>query len=169
VISKAQTTTVSLNPTHSEYNAFSVATEQIKFYRLYLAWLGYPQAGPTPLETDCAPAMSILEAPHFPRNSKTLLDQDHNVRAAYRDGILTPCHVQSFGFATDLNAKPFGPTDFNRKRSVLLNIKANPAVTPTLRIPLHKFVLSNLFPQMLTHLSTPACQYKLQVRNGRTD
>jgi len=127
VISKAQTSTVSLNPTHSEYNAFSVATEQIKFYRLYLAWLGYPQAGPTPLETDCAPAMSILEAPHFPRNSKTLLVQDRNVRAAYRDGIITPVHVQSFGFATDLNAKPSGPTDFIRKRSVLLNIKANPA------------------------------------------
>ena len=60
VISKAERTNISLNPTHSEYTAFSIATEQIKFYRGYLEWLGYPQDGPTVLETDCAPAMSIL-------------------------------------------------------------------------------------------------------------
>jgi hypothetical protein len=127
VISKAERTNISLNPTHSEYIAFSIATEQIKFYRGYLEWLGYPQDGPTVLETDCAPAMSILQAPHFPRNSKNLLVQDRNVRAAYRDGLLYPVHVPSSGFATDLNAKPSGPTDFQRKRSVLLNIPANPA------------------------------------------
>jgi hypothetical protein len=50
VISKIQTTKISINPTHSEYNAFSIATEHIKFYRRYLAWLGYPQLEPTPLE-----------------------------------------------------------------------------------------------------------------------
>ena len=127
VISQVQTTKISLNPTHSEYNAFSIAAEHIKFYRTYLAWLGYPQLAPTPLETDCAPAISILEAPHFPKNSKNLLVQDRNVREAYRAGILLPVHVLSSGFATDLNAKPSGPTDFIRKRSVLLNIKANPS------------------------------------------
>jgi len=41
VISKIQTTKISINPTHSEYNAFSVATEHIKFYHHYLVWLGY--------------------------------------------------------------------------------------------------------------------------------
>ena len=54
VISQVQTTKISLNPTHSEYKAFSIAAENIKFYRIYLAWLGYPQLAPTPLETDCA-------------------------------------------------------------------------------------------------------------------
>ena len=58
---------------------------------------------------------------------KNLLVQDRNVRAAYHDKILTPLHVLSKGFATDLNAKPCGPTDFKAKRAVLLNIKANPA------------------------------------------
>jgi hypothetical protein len=48
------------------------------------------------------------------------------VRAAYRDHIITPVHVQSAGFATDLNAKPSGPTDFTSKRATLLNIAANP-------------------------------------------
>ncbi len=81
---------------------------------------------PTPLETDCAPAFSILTAPHFPKNSKTLLVQDRSVREAYHDKILTPVHVLSQGFATDLNAKPSGPTDFKAKRAVLLNIAANP-------------------------------------------
>jgi hypothetical protein len=127
VISKIQTTKISINPTHSEYNAFSIATEHNKFYRTYLAWLGYPQNDPTPLETDCAPAFSILTAPHFPKNSKNLLVQDRSVREAYRDKILTPVHVLSQGFATDLNAKPSGPTDFKAKRAVLLNIAANPA------------------------------------------
>jgi hypothetical protein len=127
VISKIQRTKISINPTHSEYNAFSIATEHIKFYRRYLAWLGYPQTEPTPLENDCAPAFSILLAPHFPKNSKNLLVQDRNVREAYRDKILTPVHVLSKGFATDLNAKPSGPTDFLAKRAVLLNIAANPA------------------------------------------
>ena len=127
VISKIQTTKISLNPTHSEYNAFSIATENIKFYRTYLAWLGYPQKDPTPLETDCAPAFSILLAPDFPKNSKNLLVQDRSVREAYRDKILTPVHVLSKGFATDLNAKPSGPTDFKAKRATLLNIAANPA------------------------------------------
>ena len=127
VISKIQRTKISINPTHSEYNAFSIATEHIKFYRRYLDWLGYPQADPTPLENDCAPAFSILLAPHFPKNSKNLLVQDRNVREAYRDKILTPVHVLSKGFATDLNAKPSGPTDFIAKRAVLLNIAANPA------------------------------------------
>jgi hypothetical protein len=117
---------ISINPTHSEYNAFSIATEHIKFYRRYLAWLGYPQLEPTPLENDCAPAFSILTAPHFPKNSKNLLVQDRNVREAYRDQILRPVHVLSQGFATDLNAKPCRPTDFLAKRAVLLNIKANP-------------------------------------------
>ena len=93
VISKIQTTKISLNPTHSEYNAFSIATEHIKVYRRYLAWLGYPQRDPTPLENDCAPAFSILTAPSFPKNSKNLLVQDRNVREAYRDQILTPVHV----------------------------------------------------------------------------
>jgi hypothetical protein len=55
-----------------------------------------------------------------------LLVQDRNVRAALRDGILSPVHVLSKGFATDLNAKPSGPRDFLAKRAVLLNIKANP-------------------------------------------
>ena len=127
VISKIQTTKISLNPTHSEYNAFSIATEHIKVYRRYLAWLGYPQKDPTPLENDCAPAFSILTAPSFPKNSKNLLVQDRNVREAYRDHILTPVHVLSKGFATDLNAKPCGPMDFLAKRAILLNIKANPA------------------------------------------
>jgi hypothetical protein len=127
VISKVQTTKISLNPTHSEYNAFSIAAENIKFYRTYLAWLGYPQKDPTPLETDCAPAFSILLAPDFPKNSKNLLVQDRSVREAYTDKILTPVHVLSKGFATDLNAKPSGPTDFKVKRAKLLNIAANPA------------------------------------------
>ena len=127
VISKVQTTKISLNPTHSEYNAFSIAAENIKFYRTYLAWLGYPQKDPTPLETDCAPAFSILLAPDFPKNSKNLLVQDRSVREAYHDKILTPVHVLSKGFATDLNAKPSGPTDFKAKRAKLLNIAANPA------------------------------------------
>jgi len=65
-------------------------------------------------------------SPQFPKNSKNLLVQDRNVRAAYRDKILTPVHVISKGFATDLNAKPCGPTEFKAKRAVLLNIKANP-------------------------------------------
>jgi hypothetical protein len=65
-------------------------------------------------------------SPQFPKNSKNLLVQDRNVRAAYRDKILIPVHVISKGFATDLNAKPCGPTDFKAKRAVLLNIKANP-------------------------------------------
>ena len=90
VISKIQTTKISINPTHSEYNAFSIATEHIKFYRHYLAWLGYPQEAPTPLENDCAPAFSILMVPHFPKNSKNLLVQDRNVREAYHDQIITP-------------------------------------------------------------------------------
>ena len=124
---KIQTTKISINPTHSKYNAFSIATEHIKFYRRYLAWLGYPQKDPTPLENDCAPAFSILTAPSFPKISKNLLVQDRNVREAYRDQIPTPVHVLSKGFATDLNAKPCGPTDFLAKRAVLLNIKANPA------------------------------------------
>jgi hypothetical protein len=129
VISKIQTTKISINPTYSEYNAFSIATEHSKFYRHYLAWLGYPQEAPTPLENDCAPAFSILMAPHFPKNSKNLLVQDRNVREAYHYKIITLVHVLSKGFATDLNAKPCGPTDFLAKRAVLLNIKANPAFT----------------------------------------
>ena len=127
VISKIQTTKISINPTLSEYNAFSIATEYIKFCHTYLTWLGYPQKDPTPLETDCAPAFSILTAPHFPKNSKNLLVQDRSVREAYHDKIITTVHVLSKGFATDLNAKPSGPTDFIDKRAVLLNIAANPA------------------------------------------
>jgi len=65
VISKIQTTKISTNPTHSEYNVFSLAT------------------------------FSILLAPQFPKNSKNLIVQDRNVRAAYRDKILTPVHVLS--------------------------------------------------------------------------
>jgi len=64
------------------------------------------QGDPTPLETDCAPAFSILTAPHFPKNSNNLLVQDRNVREAYKDKIITPVHVLSKGFAMDLNAKP---------------------------------------------------------------
>jgi hypothetical protein len=48
---------------HSEYNAFSIAVENIKFYRTYLA--------PIPLKTDCAPAISILE----PSSSRTSRDK----------------------------------------------------------------------------------------------
>jgi len=80
------------------------------------------------LENDCAPAFSILLAPQFPKNSKNLLVQDRNIHAAYEDKIITPVHVLSKGFATDLNAKPCGPTDFKAKRAVLLNIKANLAL-----------------------------------------
>jgi len=62
-----------------------------------------------------------------PKNSKNLLVQDRSVCEAYHDKILTPIHVLSKGFATDLNAKPSGPTDFKAKRAKLLNIAANPA------------------------------------------
>ena len=67
-----------------------------------------------------------MDAPSFPKNSKNLLIQDRNVRLAYHDQIISPVHVQSAGFATDLNAKPSGPTDFTSKRATLLNIAANP-------------------------------------------
>jgi hypothetical protein len=126
LISHIQKTKITINPTHSEYNAFHHAVEHAKFYRTYLNLLGYPQTDPTPLETDCAPAISIMDAPDFPKNSKNLLVQDRNVRAAYRDHIISPVHVKSAGFATDLNAKPSGPTDFTSKRATLLNIAANP-------------------------------------------
>jgi len=126
VISHIQKTKITINPTHSEYDAFHHAVEHIKYYRTYLTWLGYPQADPTPLETDCAPAISIMDAPSFPKNSKNLLIQDRNVRLAYHHQIISPVHVQSAGFATDLNAKPSGPTDFTNKRATLLNIAANP-------------------------------------------
>ena len=126
VISKIQTTKISINPIHSEYNVFSIATEHIKFYGRYLAWFGYPQIDSTPLENDCAPAFSILMVPHFPKSSENLLMQDRNVSKAYHDKILTPVNVLSNGFATDLNAMPLGPADFIAKRAVLLNIAANP-------------------------------------------
>ena len=41
VISKIQTTKISINST------FSIATKHINYYRRYLAWLGYPQKDPT--------------------------------------------------------------------------------------------------------------------------
>ncbi len=122
VISKIQTTKISLNPTHSEYNAFSIATENIKFYCTYLAWLGYPQKDPTPLR----PTVPLPSVSSW-LQSKNLLVQDRSVCEAYHDKILTPAHVLSKGFATDLNAKPSGPTDFKAKRAKLLNIAANPA------------------------------------------
>ena len=127
VISQVQTTKISLNPTHSEYNAYSIAAEHIKFYRGYLTWLGYPQLTPTPLETDCAPAISILEAPHFPKNPRTSWSRI----AMSALPIVTESSLQ---FTSSLQVlqlismrKPSGPTEFRRKRSVLLNIPANPA------------------------------------------
>jgi len=75
---------------HSEYNAISIATEHIKFYRTYLAWLDIHRRTLPPLETDCAPAFRIFTAPHFPKNSKNLLVQ--NPPRAYHDKIPTPYH-----------------------------------------------------------------------------
>jgi hypothetical protein len=60
---------------------------------------------------------------------------------AYRDKILTPVHVLSQGFATDLNAKPSGPTDFKAKRAVLLNISGT-VLLPAL--PLSLYCISTL-------------------------
>ena len=163
-ISKIQTTKISINPTHSEYNAFSMATKHIKFYRRYLAWLGYPQPEPTPLENDCAPAFSILTAQSFPKNSKNLLVQDRNVREAYRDQILTPVHVLSKGFATDLNAKPSGPTDFLANRAVLLNIKANPDFA---RPPISLYCLYSLLRcSSSSHAGMSVQRYTYLERNG---
>jgi hypothetical protein len=55
--------------------------------------------------------------------------QDRNVRAANHNGIITPIHVRFAGSASELNAKSSGPTDFTRKRAVLLNIAAKPNFT----------------------------------------
>jgi len=110
-------------PNHQEFNAFSVATEHIKFFRHYLAWLGYPKQDSTPLATDSALAFRILTAPQFHKNSKKLLVQDRNVREAYKDKIITHVHVLSKGFATDLNTKQSGPTDFIAKRATFLTLR----------------------------------------------
>jgi hypothetical protein len=75
VISKIQTTEISLNPTHSEYNAFSIAT-----------WSG--------LDIRRRILCTRLQYPHSPKLSEELQEpacpKNRNVRAAYRDQILTP-------------------------------------------------------------------------------
>jgi hypothetical protein len=128
VISKIQTTKISINPTHSEYNAFSIATEHIKFYRRCLAWLGYPQLEPTPLENGRAPAFSIL------------IVQDRNVREAYRDQILTPVHFLSKKTRTQshLDPRTFWPREPSSSTS-----------TPTLTL----LSTSNSRPVLLQALS----------------
>jgi hypothetical protein len=69
------------------------------------------------------------------KNSKNLLVQVCSVREAYHDKIITSVHIVSKRFATDLNAKPTGSTDFIAKRAVLLNIAANQAFAKYLYIP----------------------------------
>ena len=126
VISRAQTTKISLNPTHSEYSCASLTTELVKFDRTFCDWILLPQSAPTVIKTDSAPSIATALAPNFPRHSKNLLVEYHNVREAIAADIIRPVHVLSKGFMADLNAKPTGTADFIAKRSLLLNVAANP-------------------------------------------
>ena len=82
VISRAQTTKISLNPTHSEYSCASLTTELVKFDRTFCDWILLPQSEPTIIKTDSAPSIATALAPNFPRHSKNLLVEYHNVREA---------------------------------------------------------------------------------------
>ncbi len=86
----------------------------------------------------------LSEENHFPKNSKNRLVQDRNVRAAYHDGIITLIHVQSAGFATDLNAKPSGPTDSTSKRATLLQSTGTTHFTANIYIIVLSLVLTSM-------------------------
>ena len=95
VLSRVQRTKISLNPRDSEYSGLSESTELVKFDRIFLAWIFFPQDSQTIIETDSAPSIATVVAPSFPRHSKNLLVENRNVRAAIAAGVIHPVHVLS--------------------------------------------------------------------------
>ena len=87
-------------------------------------WIGFPQESFTIIRSDCAPAIRMVTAPFFSRNSKNLLIQDRNVRVATTDSIVDFVHVLSKDFDADLNAKPSPAPEFICKNSSIQNSRS---------------------------------------------
>ena len=122
VISFAQKTCVSLNPTHSEYFGISHCTELVELYRYYLEWLGFPQTSPTIIETDSDSSIFIGEANTFPKKSKNLIVKHRNVQLGILNGIIQLKYEPSSTNMNDLNAKPNAGPSFLLKRNKLMNL-----------------------------------------------
>ena len=121
VVSFAQKTCISLNPTHSEYYGLSCCVEFIETYCYYLNWLGFTQLGPTILETDSDSSIFIAEAPIFTKKSKNLLVKYANVRLAINNNLIILQHIPSSTNMNDLNCKPNVGPSFILKRDALFN------------------------------------------------
>jgi hypothetical protein len=124
--SKMQKTCITTAAAGGEFVVCSEACKSIIVFRNFSSDIGFRPTGPTPLHTDCDPAIKMANAFYLTKNAKSMSAKGGFIRECVARSIVELIHVPGEGNPTDLLAKPTTGADFKSKRNILMNIKSNP-------------------------------------------
>ena len=116
----SQQVTVALSSTEAEYQAFTLAVQQILYYRQILFELGFMQSGATVLKGDNKGALSLAVTTKDHSRSKHINIKHHFIRDCVKDGTIKLEYVSTELQLADIFTKPLGVSKFQFFREKLL-------------------------------------------------
>jgi hypothetical protein len=121
--SKKQSITAD-SSTAAEYIAAHSAAKEIQWARSLLEELGYKQLEPTVLFEDNKSTITMVNNDSHSQKTKHIDIRYHYIREAVQRKQLVMEHLPTTIMTSDIVTKPLGPTEFLRKRPLLLGMTA---------------------------------------------
>ena len=121
--SKKQSITAD-SSTAAEYIAAHSAAKEIQWARSLLDELGYKQQEPTVLFEDNKSTITMVNNDSHSQKTKHIDIRYHYIREAVQRKQLVMEHLPTKEMTSDIATKPLGPTEFLRKRPLLLGMTA---------------------------------------------
>jgi hypothetical protein len=123
--------TVTLSSTEAEYQAFTIAVQQIIYYRQVLAELGYCQDQPTVLFGDNKGALSLAVTTKDHTRSKHIDIKHHFLRDCVKNGSIQLIYNSTAEQLADMFTKPLSYPKLSYFRTIL-SIQARGVLEPIL-------------------------------------
>ena len=108
---------------HAEIIAASETAKEAKFYREFIAEMGFPQDEPTTMYVDNTATVNLAYNPEYHNRTKHIDRRHFYVREQVEDHTLCVRYVQSADNLADFFTKPLPPKTFFKLRDKIMNIK----------------------------------------------
>ncbi len=114
-----QQATVALSSTDAEYQALSIATQEVMYYRQLLNELKWPQVGPTQLLGDNQGALDLtVSTKHHPR-VKHIDIRFHFIREQVKMNTIDLGYIATADQIADIFTKPLARIPFEKLKAAL--------------------------------------------------
>jgi len=118
-----------IDPCTSEYYGLTPITRLLLRYRHYLAAIGFPQHGPTPIYVDNLPAIKLALAVGVPRKSRYIHARHHFIKYCVANHLICLVQRNTNIHSVDLHTKEHGPTSHHYLTALLMNSFSIPSNT----------------------------------------